>query len=599
MPTPATFSALRFENFKAHAELTLNLGRRNVLVGSNNCGKSTIIAAFRALHAGLRAANRRAAQPLRGPLSDRQLGWIISPEQLPLSLDNVHTNYNDRPATVEFRLSNGNRLSLWFPGDGQCFLFTQCQSGLVRTSAQFRKAFPVSLGVVPVLGPVDNEEEIIEPNTVTRNLSTHRASRNFRNYWHHFPEHFAAFSTLVSSTWPGMSVKPPEREVRLGKVVLNMFCSEDRFDRELYWVGFGFQIWCQLLTHIVRTRGSSVLVLDEPETYLHPDVQRQLVNILRAEHTSVVLATHSSEIIAEVEPEDLISIERGRKRGQRIASIESVQRVLDSLGSSHNLVLTRLARSRRILFVEGDDFALLSRFARRLGKHAVADGSLLTVVPIGGFDNWKEVAAMGAGLSRTLGRELAMAIVLDRDYRSDEDIALVERELREHCAIVHVLRRKELENYLLAPGPMARAVSRRLSQRNASYPAITQLECESLCLEMADKHKSTTSAQYLARRLKSRASFGEDPATLIARHSDDFDRLWSTADGRLSVVPGKQVLSSINHYLGAELHVSISAAAIIDAMPAVEVPAEISELLDALDSFCSTPWDGSSRRTLK
>jgi len=36
------------------------------------------------------------------------------------------------------------------------------------------------------------------------------------------------------------------------------------------WVGFGYQIWCQLLTHLSRAAEDSLVVVDEPEVYLHP-----------------------------------------------------------------------------------------------------------------------------------------------------------------------------------------------------------------------------------------------------------------------------------------------------------------------------------------
>src|SRR5579859_4031623 len=62
---------------------------------------------------------------------------------------------------------------------------------------------------------------------------------------------------------------------------LAMFCDERRIERELFWAGFGFQVWCQLLTHILRAETATVLVIDEPEIYLHPDLQHQLLSLLR------------------------------------------------------------------------------------------------------------------------------------------------------------------------------------------------------------------------------------------------------------------------------------------------------------------------------
>ena len=43
-----------FKRFKAFESFTLNLRHFNIMVGPNNAGKSTILAAFRILAAGLR-----------------------------------------------------------------------------------------------------------------------------------------------------------------------------------------------------------------------------------------------------------------------------------------------------------------------------------------------------------------------------------------------------------------------------------------------------------------------------------------------------------------------------------------------------------------
>ncbi len=276
-----TFTSIHFENFKALASYRVPLQRMNVLVGANNSGKSTVIAAFRVLAAGLRAARARSPTPFDGPGGQTRWGWSIPVDELPISVENVHSDYNDRPSTVTFHLSNKNRLLLWFPTERGCFLFHESEGTAIRTPSAFKKAFPVTVGVVPVLGPVEHEERLVESGTVTRGLATHRASRHFRSFWRHFPEQFEEFAAWVRETWPGMEINPPEEVViqdgaRLF-TNLSMFCREERIDRELYWVGFGFQIWCQLLTHIVRNRASTLLVLDEPETYLHPDVQRKLL----------------------------------------------------------------------------------------------------------------------------------------------------------------------------------------------------------------------------------------------------------------------------------------------------------------------------------
>jgi hypothetical protein len=337
----------------------------NVLVGPNNCGKSTILGAFRALEAGLRKARARSPELVEAPRGEKY-GYHLAQELLPISVENIHTDYAEAKTTVSFRLSNGNRLVLYFPENGGCVLIPEPEGRNVTSVKALKAAYPVSIAAVPVLGPVEQEETILKLETIHRDAGTHRASRHFRNFWHHFPEGFEDFATLVAKTWPGMEVERPERAGLSSR--LSMFCKEKRITRELFWSGFGFQIWCQLLTHISRAQAASLLIVDEPEVYLHPDVQRQLLEILRSMGPDILLATHSSEVIGDADPSEIAVIDKTKRAAERLRDIESVQVALSTIGSIHNISLARLAKNRRVLFVEGeDDFRILRRFARVMG----------------------------------------------------------------------------------------------------------------------------------------------------------------------------------------------------------------------------------------
>ena len=142
------------------------------------------------------------------------------------------------------------------------------------TPASFDSGFLAGVVCVPVLGPVEHNEPLLLETTVRAGIGTHRAARHFRNYWYHFPDNFDRFAELLSSTWPNVIIERPEPQFDAQTPTLHMFCRENRVTRELYWMGFGFQVWCQLLSHVCRAGENDVLVVDEPETYLHPSVQR-------------------------------------------------------------------------------------------------------------------------------------------------------------------------------------------------------------------------------------------------------------------------------------------------------------------------------------
>ncbi len=198
-----SITSVEFTNYKAFIHYSIRLQRMNLLVGPNNCGKSTVVGAFRALWAALRRAKGRSPEIVNGP-KGRAYGYWIPHESLPISIENIHSDYAESDTTIAFRLSNGNRLLLFFPREGACCLVLEPENRRHGAPVSIRKDFPISLSIVPVLGPVEHQEGILREETIQRDQMTHRASRHFRNYWYHFEDGFDQFAALVERTWPGM-----------------------------------------------------------------------------------------------------------------------------------------------------------------------------------------------------------------------------------------------------------------------------------------------------------------------------------------------------------------------------------------------------------
>ncbi|MBI4438220.1 AAA family ATPase [Candidatus Uhrbacteria bacterium] len=432
---------------------------------------------------------------------------------------------------------------------------------------------------------------LVQEETVRRALTSHRASRHFRNYWRNSPGQFSEFAELISKTWPGMAVEPPTLDYGLGGAYLRMFCLEERIPRELFWVGFGFQSWCQLLTHALRCRGDTLLVVDEPEIYLHPDVQRRLLNVLRELGPDILLATHSAEIISDADPSELLLVNKRYRSAKRLSDVAGVQGALDAIGSAQNVTLAQLARNRRVFFVEGNDFTVLRRFANKLRRHDVANGTDFTVVATGGFSNWERVRGMAWGLERTIGHQLLLAGAFDRDYRSQEEIAYVSGELAKHCAFVHIHERKEIENYLLDLPVLERATQRALrdrGRRRGADETMPAVDIAKLLTDITDSMHSDTLAQYIARRQEFRSRGREDKSAVVGATVSWFEAQWRTLDTRLQIVSGKAVLRALNGSLQSLAKVNLTVAMIVDEFHIEEIPADILTLLDLLDRYRRT-----------
>ncbi|CDY77988.1 hypothetical protein BGLT_06794 [Caballeronia glathei] len=576
-------TSVTFNHYKGLRRYSVALDRVNVFTGANNSGKSTIVGAFRSLAVALRTARTRAPQLVT--VGDSQtFGYLINESQLPISLENVRTNYEEGDSRVSFRISNGNQLHLHFD-QNSCVLVPETRGAAIRTPAAFKSSFPLELSVVPVLGPVEHREVLREKETVASALATHRASRHFRSYWYHFPETFKQFADLVASTWPEMVVHLPTLALNRE---LTMFVREGRMDRELYWVGFGFQIWCQLLTHIHRASDSSLIVVDEPEVYLHPDVQRRLLGVLRSAGPDIIVATHSTEIIAEADPADIVLVDKTKSSSERIKDIDGVQRAMTLLGSQQNISLAALARNRRVVFVEGDyDFTLLRRFAKRLGLDDLAAGLGVAAMPSGGFGSWSRISALAQGVSQTLGTELLIAAIYDRDYYCEQQIEDVQTKLQAALRFSHIHKRKEIENYLLVPAALDRVVAKGIADRRSKGVDIGDADESALqtLLRLSDSLKDDAQDQYVGKYIEFHRGGGKDTPTKMKDATTYFRTRWNVPDERLMIVPGKELLRRYREHVQNTYSVSVTDAKIVEACRHDELPGDLVELLNGIDAF--------------
>jgi len=285
--------------------------------------------------------------------------------------------------------------------------------------------------------------------------------------------------------------------------MLHIFCPEDRIPREIFWAGFGFQVWCQMLTHLVQSSNKSLFLIDEPDIYLHSDLQRQLIALLRNFGPDILIATHSTEIITEADADDIVLVNKKQRSSKRIRHPSELTEVFSALGSNLNPILTQLAKTRSAVFVEGKDFQVIGKFARKLGSQRVANRADFAVIPVEGF-NPERVRNLKNGMEKTLGSSISAAIVLDRDYRSQEECNAIIKECNKFSNLAVVHGRKEIENFLLYVDAIDRAEKRKVEEgnkrsgKNREFVACAHTFLEEYSLSI----KTHVASRYLASRSK-------------------------------------------------------------------------------------------------
>lgn len=206
---------------------------------------------------------------------------------------------------------------------------------------------------------------------------------------------------------------------------------------------------------------NSTVILDEPDVYMHPDLQRRLFRLVRDRYTQTIIATHSVEIMSEAEPSDLLVISRQEDRSEYVNSEPGVQFIIDHLGGVLNIHLARMWGSRRLIFVEGKDLSLLKHFQTILFPDSDSPLDAIPNMQLGGWGGWNYAVGCSILLKRTLGDRTRVYCILDRDYHSEGEIDRRLAEAARNGIQLHIWSKKEIENYLLSPKVLHKLIRAR------------------------------------------------------------------------------------------------------------------------------------------
>lgn len=590
---PITVKAMRLVAYKGFTDYRAHFDREsNILVGANNAGKSTIVGALR-LVAALMPGARRRAPDTRGVTQGRPVtAWSVTAAALDVAAfgnDNVRYDFRDKEARVEVIFSNGVACHIVWPereddedNPPPFFFLSGSKKFASLTPRRIAQEQTPNIGVVPSLFPVEDRELQIGSEALRLNMTSRRTSRSFRNAL------LAVYDDVDNpegDTWQelldfvlGLTPELEQLSVRASPVdrgpnELDVFYEEaGAHERELVWAGDGLQIWLQSMFHLWRNRAADVLVLDEPDVFLHPDLQRRLARVVFAKPWQTMLATHSVEVLAEAPPGAALWVDRRRSHTDRPKHDGALTMLGARLGSGLELNVARALRGGVALFVEGQDMAVLSRLADKSGAPRVALGAELAVIPLGGFDRHVLASAFAEVLA-VLGSTVHVEIILDRDLRSAGKVAEVTQNIESSGCKVHIWRRKELESYVLDSGAIAVRTGLAIQ------------EADALLNEVIESLKDETRRALTGRRLDEFRNTKQDDRTTLIDAEAEFDALWTEVSRRITVVHPKRVISELNERLQGRRLKTVNATILARYIAPEDVPSEMRGLLRHVESL--------------
>jgi energy-coupling factor transporter ATP-binding protein EcfA2 len=386
-------------------------------------------------------------------------------------------------------------------------------------------------------------------------------------------------------------------QVRTGGGQLQIVFESATGDRNLKDLGTGVEQLLMTLTVGLMEAPPFTLVVEEPETNLHPAAQRALLGLLQswAIDRQVIAATHSTVMLDWSPGGDRLWLVT---RDQGTSQVEPVNQDPLPLLRSLGVRLSDVLSADRVLVVEGpsDEDMLAAWFPELLRSPRVA------VLYGEGGDSAVHVDQLASWLAGTDRADLRRVLYLrDRDELSP---AVLDRLTA--SPTVYVLERRELENYLLEPDALALV----LAPLAPKGKPIAAEDVAAVIAQAADRLRRRIIVNRVARQIRPTrllidhrlrqelASADADADTIAAAVlerlmtaqdvREQIDRSWAEAQedvaqlegtALLAAAPGAEILDAVfMHFAGRHYRKRDDGVAIAQATSA---PAEIQRVLEA------------------
>jgi ABC-type cobalamin/Fe3+-siderophores transport system ATPase subunit len=328
-------------------------------------------------------------------------------------------------------------------------------SWLRRATYVFR-AERLSLGE----SPLDAEREL-KPNaanlaTALLHLSTSRHS-SFQYFVYLVREVFPHITDVVAESKPSNAniahIKIWTHDITLERDDLATLLSDS---------GTGIGQVLAILFVLVTAETPRIIVIDEPNSFLHPGAAKKLIGILKQhKQHQYIISTHSPDIIRATEAQNIIQVKRSEDESKigilQGENLESLRLMLADLG----VQLSDVFGADAVLWVEGPtEEKCVPKLIPFFDEQPPSGTSIVGLVNVGDVDRKSPKAHLIRQIYTRLSSANALlppaiGFCLDREDKTQAEIDQLESETQGQ---VKFLPRRSYENYLIHPEALSRVL---------------------------------------------------------------------------------------------------------------------------------------------
>lgn len=492
-------TAIAVEYFRRLQTVSINLGRLNVLVGGNNAGKSSFL---QAIHFGVSVATA-ARSVSRETFTQDTLLYCPSSDFTQLRHGDPYQNQS-RFGTFKFTARNTTTASLAEyrvsvyraknAGNVGCRRIGDLRLGQTLTDAT--RPFSV---YVPGLAGVPRVEEFRSEGVVRRGVAGGDANLYLRNVLflikrkgklpgllQHMRQVFPGFTIEVSFD----NVTDVEIGVRVStKAMGGRLCPIDL-------AGTGVLQALQIFSYITLFE-PSVLLLDEPDSHLHPSNQvllaRALVAASKDFETQIIVSTHSRHLVDALRDEAHFVWLKDGSVAQQGKSLPLLALLMD-LGAIDGFDRVRNGEVDWFILSEDTDMSMLSTLFG-------AAGFTLSRCEFRSYSTSSrmEAALELAAYINEVAPRTQVIIHRDRDCMTATEVVKIEEKIKSAKAIPFITRNCDVESYFVEPEHIAITLGTTNSEAAAWVEAMARHEHVALQHAFMRKRDEIKNSMYRGR----------------------------------------------------------------------------------------------------
>jgi ABC-type cobalamin/Fe3+-siderophores transport system ATPase subunit len=301
-----SIQSLHVRRFKGISDAPFDISSITVLIGANNAGKSTLAQLIHFTIGLLQAvtlANRWSNQESTSiSLSPQQLLYSPCSDLYALGHNGRLREENERAIEIDVNLSDGNRIKVTIKkGRNGNIKVTILNTESARSIASLSEPFTI---YSPGLAGIARHETYMSDGVLLRTIARGDANLVFRNVLLRLSaqdrkDDWDSFIDDLQEIFSKISIRVDFNK-ETDEYILVTVDSGSGTDIPIELAGTGILQAVQILAY-VHYFHPSVIILDEPDSHLHPNNQRLLCRLLQSvseeRATQVILTTHSRHVV--------------------------------------------------------------------------------------------------------------------------------------------------------------------------------------------------------------------------------------------------------------------------------------------------------------